>query len=291
MHLVALFFFLFFIGLLGILPLRVIYLLSNFTSWILHRFIKYRKEVIENNLLYIFPELTTKELKTIVSKTYQNLTDNLLESLKTFTMRKTTLVKRYRVVNPDLILPYYERGQSVIGVTGHYSNWEWGSLAPSLQSPYNFAVFYKPLHNKYIDKILKNSRSKCGTDLISIYKTSKAFEDRKNETTMYLMAADQSPSKRLMKNAIWLTFLGKETAFLHGIEKHARKNNLPVVYTDIQRVKRGYYEVTLSILTENPNELKEGEITRRYAQKLESIIRKKPENWLWSHKRWKHQKN
>lgn len=291
MHLVSLFIFLFFIGLLGILPFKGIYLLSDFTNWVLRKLIKYRKRVIEDNLMLIFPELTAEELKNIVAKTYQNLTDNLLESLKSFTMRKSTIVKRYKIVNPELVLTYYEKGQSVIGVTGHYCNWEWGSLAASLQSPYKFAAFYKPLHNKHIDKILKNSRSKCGTDLISIYQTSQAFEDRKNKATLYLMAADQSPSKRQIKNAIWLNFLGKETAFLHGIEKHARNNNNPVIYTDIQRIKRGYYEVTLSIICDKPDELKEGEITKRYAQKLESVIRKKPENWLWSHKRWKHQKN
>ncbi len=102
------------------------------------------------------------------------------------------------------------------------------------------------------------------------------------------MAADQRPTK--LEFAHWIDFLGRKTAFLHGPEKHGRINDYPIIFTDIDRVKRGYYEMTLSILAENPDEIPDGEITVRYASELEKIIRKQPEKWLWSHKRWKHQR-
>ncbi len=290
MQLVSLVLFMFFVALLSLLPFPIIYKLADFTSWVLRRLFSYRKQVIEDNLKMIFPDLTTWQIKQLTKKIYRNLADNLVESVKSFSMRKATLIKRYKIVNPELLIPYYNKKQSIIGVTGHYGNWEWGSIAASLQSPYKFAAFYKPIRNKYLDKFIKKSRSKCGTELISIYQTSEAFENRKNQATMFLMAADQSPSGKQLKHAFWINFLGKETAFLHGVEKHARNNNYPVIYTDIQRIKRGYYEVTLSVICDQPNDLTEGEITQRYAQKLETIIRNKPENWLWSHKRWKHQK-
>jgi KDO2-lipid IV(A) lauroyltransferase len=99
------------------------------------------------------------------------------------------------------------------------------------------------------------------------------------------MAADQSPSKP--DNAIWVNFMGQETAFLHGIEKHARQRNLPVLFVDIQRVKRGFYTLKMSFITKTPQNTEPGEITSLYAKKLENIIKHKPENWLWSHRRWK----
>jgi KDO2-lipid IV(A) lauroyltransferase len=290
MQLVSLLFFIFFVALLSLLPFPLIYKLADFTSWVLRRLFSYRKQVIQDNLKMIFPDLTALEIQQLTKKTYRNLADNLVESVKSFSMRKASIIKRYKIVNPELLNPYYQKNQSIIGVTGHYGNWEWGSIAASLQSPYKFAAFYKPIRNKYLDKFIKKSRSKCGTELISIYQTTEAFETRKGQAIMFLMAADQSPSGKQLKHAFWINFLGKETAFLHGVEKHARINNYPVVYTDIQRIKRGYYEVTLSVICEHPNELAEGEITQRYAQKLEAVICKKPENWLWSHKRWKHQK-
>ena len=78
-----------------------------------------------------------------------------------------------------------------------------------------------------------------------------------------------------------------QAAFLHGPEKHARINDYPVVFVAIKRVKRGYYEITLSVLADDPRQLAEGEITRRYAQNMEKMIREYPADWLWSHKRWK----
>jgi KDO2-lipid IV(A) lauroyltransferase len=101
------------------------------------------------------------------------------------------------------------------------------------------------------------------------------------------MAADQSPGRKYIDKAYWINFLGRDTAFLHGPEKHAVTNNYVVMYIDVQRKKRGYYTIELSVLTDKPSQLSDGEITSRFAKKLESIIYKDPTNWLWSHRRWK----
>ena len=63
---------------------------------------------------------------------------------------------------------------------------------------------------------------------------------------------------------------------------------MPVIFMDIQRVKRGYYSVTFSVLYDGKEKVEELEITRRYAAILEKIIRRTPHLWIWSHKRWKH---
>jgi len=100
--------------------------------------------------------------------------------------------------------------------------------------------------------------------------------------------ADQSPS--ILTNAIWIDFLGRDTPCIHGQEAYLKKNDLPIIFCDIQRVKRGYYNVTFSELIENPNEYERGEITTVFMKKVEEVVRKKPENWLWTHKRWKHKR-
>ena len=102
------------------------------------------------------------------------------------------------------------------------------------------------------------------------------------------MAADQSPSKP--EKAIWVDFLNQKTAFLDGPERHARLRDIPVLFVDIQRVKRGFYTLEISVNSAHPTETAVGEITRTYAHKLEEVIRAKPENWLWSHRRWKYKK-
>ena len=87
-----------------------------------------------------------------------------------------------------------------------------------------------------------------------------------------------------------MPFLNQDTPFLPGPERIARKTNYPVFYFDVDRVKRGYYEITASLLHESPSETADTAITQSYANKLESIIQQKPANWLWSHRRWKKKK-
>ena len=276
----------FFIFLIGIMPFFILYFFSDLMYVFLYRIFGYRKKVVFENLSLSFPEKEKQELNRLMGLSYKNLTDVIIEGIKGFTMTRSQIRRRHKVLNPEIIEPFYKAGKSVIGLPTHYGNWEWGALSPGLfVEGFNIVGFYKPLSNPFVDRFLRKNRSRTGTALASINKTPRIFERLKNIPTIYIMAADQSPSSQ--KKSYWIDFLGRNTAFLQGPEKYARKHDIPLVFVDIQRVKRGYYELTLSLLADNPTELEEGEITRRYAKKLESQINKKPENWLWSHKRWK----
>jgi len=272
---------------IGLFPFPLLYWFANLIRFFIFRVFSYRKSVVINNLRGTFPNLSSKEIDKLASLFYKNLSDVLLEGIRAFTMTRKQIIKRHRIINPEILEQFHKAGQSVIGVTGHYCNWEWGSLSASLQTDFTTVAFYKPLNNKYIDRFVRWSRSRFGTTLAPISETSKSFEDFQNKKTIFLMAADQGMPHKFKDKAYWIQFLNRDTAFLHGLEKHARNNNLPVIYTDIQRVKRGYYTIELSVLTSNPIELADGILTEMYARKLESIILKKPENWLWSHRRWK----
>lgn len=275
---------LFFIFLLKIIPFSGLYLLSDLVAFLL-RNIGYRKAVVQDNLKKCFPEKTKKEINKLTKLFYRNLGDVLVEGIKSFSMSSDQVKKRHKVLNPEICDRYFSNGKSVIGVPCHYGNWEWGSMSASLFLHQPVIAFYKPLSNIYMDKYLKKSRAKYDTLLASIKETSKTFKNEVNKPSAFIMAADQSPSND--RTAVWTTFLGRNTAFLNGPEKHARLNKIPVLFVDIQRVKRGYYELELSLISENHENLPEGDITKMYAKKLEEVILKKPENWLWSHRRWK----
>lgn len=281
--------FLFFFAILfiGLFPFPLIYGLSNVIRFLIHRVFGYRKVVVIKNLEGSFPSITQKELKKLEFFFYKNLADVLLEGMRAFTMSRRQILKRHRIINPEVLEQFYQSGQSVIGVTGHYANWEWGSLSASLQTKYNVVAFYKQINNEHIDRFVRWSRTRFGATLASIKETSLTFDKLKNTPTIFLMAADQGMPRIFLDRAYWVKFLNRETPFLHGMEKYARLYNLPVIYTDVQRVKRGYYTIELSVLTVTPGELEEGKLTEMYVRKLESIILKKPEDWLWSHRRWK----
>ncbi|RLD57112.1 MAG: hypothetical protein DRJ01_14275 [Bacteroidetes bacterium] len=285
MNLILSILFIFFVFLIGIIPFRILYFVSDFLRLFLSGVLAYRKKVISNNLKKALPNLDKKEEDRLIRLIYKNLTDVIVEGLKSFTMTKRQINKRHKIINPEILTPYFEQGKSIIAVAGHYANWEWGSLSASLQTDYNVVALYKPLSNKWVDKFMRWTRTRSGTELASIYETGKTFDKCEGTNTIFLMAADQSPTNK--KKSYWLNFFDIETAFLHGPEKYAQKYNYPVLYVDVQREKRGIYTVSLSVFADNPSELKDGEITKMYANKLESIIKKQPENWLWSHRRWK----
>jgi KDO2-lipid IV(A) lauroyltransferase len=261
------------------------YILSDIIYLLFFYVIKYRKKVVFNNLKRSFPEKSEKEIRIIGNKFYKHLCDILLEGIKGFKISKKQILKRHRLTNPGFLNDYFNRGQSVIVATAHYSNWEWGSLSGGLQTKYKLLGFYKPLANKYVDELLKKSRAKCGMSLISIFETYKTFDKHKDDVFAYILASDQSPSN--YKKAYWMNFLNQETACLHGIEKYAKMFNLPVLYIHIYRIKRGYYEIEMKKILEDPSKCHEGEVTKLYMEFLEKIIKENPYQWLWSHKRWK----
>jgi KDO2-lipid IV(A) lauroyltransferase len=272
--------------LLRVMPFRVMYFFSDLVYFFLYHVVAYRRKAVELNLKNSFPEKDQKEIHKLMKKFYHHLCDISLESLKGFTMSPKQIVKRHHILNPELADKFFGQGISVIAEPGHYNNWEWGSLSPGLQMKYPIVCFYKPLSNKLTDAYLKTHRAKFGTKLESIRFTARAFEGMKGTPAVFIMAADQSPSN--MKDCYWIDFLHRETAWLHGPEKYARLYNMPVIYVDIQKVKRGYYALKLVVLTENPASLPDGEITRLYAGQLEKSIINEPAYWLWSHRRWKH---
>lgn len=275
----------FFSFLIGILPFWLLYTLSDILRFFLLTIFGYRKAVVEDNLRKCFPDKDDTEIKRLIRLSYKNLADVTVESFKGFTMSDKQIIERHKIINTEMLDQFSEVGRGVILLPNHYGNWEWGAMSPSLQYKHDVVVLYKPLSNKFIDRFGRKNRSRTGAFLGSIYKTAELFEERKNKITAYIMASDQSPSN--VKKSIWVKFLGRETAFLHGPEVYARKYNLPVVFVDIQRVKRGFYTLDLTLISDQSRDTKVGEITTQYAHSLEGVIQKKPENWLWSHKRWK----
>lgn len=273
---------------IGLMPFSILYLFSDVVYFFLFHLVGYRRKVVFDNLGRSFPAKTPDEILLLAKRYYHHLSDITLESLKGFMMSPNEIVRRHHIINTELADYYYNKGISAIAVTGHYNNWEWGSLSPGLQIKYPIIAFYKPMSNALFDNYAKKHRAKFNTKLASIRGTSATFEELAGTPNAFIMAADQSPSN--IKDCYWINFLYQDTAWLHGPEKYARKFNLPVIFIDIQKSKRGFYELNLIVLAENPASLPDGEITRLYVQQLEKSILQEPAYWLWSHRRWKHKR-
>jgi KDO2-lipid IV(A) lauroyltransferase len=274
-------------ALFSAIPFAILYKISDFLSWFLYNAVRYRRDVVEKQLKASFPEKTDDDLTKIAKKSYANLGDIIVESLKGFTMPKSEFLKRYHFVNPELSLKYTQQGRCVIHSAAHYGNWEWGVITYALSFPIPSLGFYKPLSNKYSEKYAAKKRGRFGFIMVPIQNTSKAFDQYKNDGATFVLVSDQSTWS---DNAHWVNFLGQDTACPPGADKYSRKLSCPVFYVHIQRMSRGHYDVTLHELTDGTEELAEGIVTQRFMKKLESILQERPEDWIWSHKRWKNKR-
>jgi len=269
------------------MPFPLLYAFSRFAYLVAYYVAGYRKKVVTTNLKNSFPEKSPAEINEITRKFYRNFCDVLAETIKGSTLSESSLKKRFVALNPELLDDLFHQNKSVILVGAHYANSEWGKIL-SRQQKHPIIVIYSPFMNKYIDQYYNRSRVKFGMKLFPYEKTLRAFNEMKHGPYIFLMGVDQRPFDP--RNAWWMTFLNQDTPCHKGYEQIARKFNVPVVYSDIQRVKKGYYTIRYILLCEEPAKTDEGFIVTLFMQTLEKILKNKPEDWLWSHNRWKYQR-
>ncbi len=168
---------------------------------------------------------------------------------------------------------------------GHNFNWEWANLAAKVNIRQKFLGVYMPLENKVFDRIFRGLRSKYGTVLLPATNMRESIEPHRNDVYLLGLVADQSPANPVA--GFWINFFGRPTSFVRGPEKGARAGDMPVVFANITKKKRGYYRIHFTLGAEHPAQLREGELTKNYVRFLEEVISAHPEMWLWSHRRWK----
>ena len=275
--------------LVTLLPLRILYVFSDFLYILLYYFPSYRREVVATNLKNSFPEKSRADLKYIEKRFYRHLADLIIETLKLTHLSNSQLMRRFTISNLQIIERFFDEKRDTIAVLGHYNNWEWLTIFP-LFTKYKAVSIYKPLQNKYFDRFLNNLRTKNRMVLTPMSKIIRELiNDRKNNiNTISAFISDQTPIKSEIK--YWTTFLNQDTPVFMGSEKVAAKYDMAIVFFNIQKIKRGYYNLNIELLFDHSAGITEYQITETHVKRLEDIIREKPEFWIWSHRRWKHKK-
>ena len=266
------------------------FLLSDIVYWVVYRLVGYRRKVVRKNLRNSFPEKGEKELCGIERRFYRHLCDIFLEGIYNLLAPKRSIMKRYRVTNPELVNRYYEEGRTVVLMSAHYNDWEYMITTLNSHFGHQGIGIGKPLENRRAEKFAFARRTRFGTQVVyaDTVRQEVDFYDRHHVPCALMMLSDQTPSNT--HRCYWTMFLHQETPFLYGAEYFARKYNYPVLYYRVDKVRRGHYTVTFTPLCENPSEVPQYWIVDKYVRMLEADIRRKPEYWLWSHRRWKHQR-
>jgi KDO2-lipid IV(A) lauroyltransferase len=272
--------------LLSLLPWKVLYFLSDCIYAVIYYIAGYRKDVVMKNLTIAFPEKTEKEKKRIAKDFYHKFIDTFIEMIKLLSVSKKDLLKRV-TTNIEILDELFETGQSVIMTSGHFFNWEFANLTASGFSKYPFIGIYKKVSNKAFDDLAYKLRGKFGTILISTEEFRKEYLHYSKVQHAIGLIADQNPANPAYGS--WYPFFGKMAPFLRGPEKTAKSLDAAIVLVNFYQERRGHYKVDLSLYTTTPRLLPEGEITKTLVHFVEDCIRKNPSNYLWSHRRWKHE--
>ncbi len=278
-----------FIYLLAILPFPLLYFFSDGVYVLIYHVLRYRRKTVRENLVKSFPDKLPEEIKEIEVRFYRYFCDLFLETFKTLTISKENMVKHFEIAPEAMSIfnQLAEENQSCMVVMGHFGNWEWSGNSFSICCRHQLYVIYHPLANKYFNGLTYRMRTRFGTRLIPMKNTLREMLKNREKLTATAFIADQSP---LPDNAYWMNFMNQDTPVFLGIEKIALKIRYPIIYITIRRVKRGYYKAYAQRIELPSQQQKAGIITEIHTKKLEDDIRSQPENWLWTHRRWKHER-
>jgi KDO2-lipid IV(A) lauroyltransferase len=275
--------------LISYLPLPVLYVFTDLLYLIGYHVLKYRQKVILTNLAFAFPEKNTKERKAIAKKFFRNLTDSFAEIIKAFSMSPKDFEKRVQIIHHEYITDQIQKGEVLIGLQGHFFNWEWHLLQVMANVNNQIDVVYSKINNPFFERLMMAIRTRFGGQMVEKGGFQRDFLKKRNQPRMIVLAADQRPGNRDLR--YWTDFMNRETAFFEGAEKLAKRFNLPVLYAHVTKPKRGHYVFRYEMLAAPPySEHADHSITDRFISLLEANIRKQPEIYLWSHNRWKWKK-
>ncbi|MDE1207079.1 lysophospholipid acyltransferase family protein [Tenacibaculum larymnensis] len=275
------------IWILSILPMRLLYIISDFFRLIVFNLIGYRKKVVVQNLRMVFPEKSDKEIKSIARKFYKHFIDLIFESIKAFTISEKEVLKRYKYKNPELVNNLTKEGKSIILLGAHQANWEWSFSLPLVLDTQVFGAYTK-LTNKYFEKAVKNSRTKFGIEGFKTSETIKGIHKNylKKIQGAYILLSDQSP--QVHKTHYWAEFFGIKVPIHTGAEILAKRYDFTVINYTVKKIKRGYFETEFELITDSPKDFENYQITDKYLEITERNIKEQPECYLWTHKRFKH---
>jgi Kdo2-lipid IVA lauroyltransferase/acyltransferase len=279
------------------LPMPALHACATGLAWLLSSVIRYRRRVIDTNLLKSFPEKTDAERKRIAWRFYRNLADVLVETIKLLAITPIELSQRVQVTGGEPLLAYMREGKTVLAMGSHMVNWEWilPSAIFSLGSTRIDGV-YRPLEGAFGEALIKFLRTRFGGHLVRMQDVGRDVVRLRAIPRALSMVADQTPPGGEIQ--FYTRFLNQDTPFFVGPDKLASSFRMPVFFLSQTRTKRGHYRYDLQLhydgTTQLPVPPKHATddptlhpITAAYAQFLEAEIRRSPADYLWSHRRWK----
>ena len=270
------------------LPLKILYLFSDFMLFVIYHLVGYRRKVVLENLQNSFPNKSKEEIKSIEKKFYINFCDYLAETFKSFTISSTELRVRVQHLNQDIFQEAKQENKNVILLAGHIFNWEWfNALATVIPQDHSFPV-YRKVQSSFWEQKIKELRNRFGNHALEAKEVVRhIFRNPNDGNSVYMFVADQTPHHSEVTYG--LNFLNQKTPAFVGYDKLSTRMELAFVFCEMKKVKRGYYQINYYRIYPDGEKFVENEVVKKFHHLLENTINKRPDNYLWSHRRWKYQ--
>ncbi|SIQ99254.1 KDO2-lipid IV(A) lauroyltransferase [Chryseobacterium sp. RU37D] len=270
------------------LPLKILYIFSDIIFFLNYYIVGYRKKVITNNLTNSFPEKSEKEIAEIRKNFYLNFSDYLVETVKSFSISETESRVRMQHINQKVFHEAKAEGKNIIMLAGHVFNWEWiNALATIIPQDHCHPV-YRKVNSDFWENQMKKVRNKFGNEALEAKEVILNIVRSKNDgSSAYMFVADQTP--HFAHITYGLEFLNQRTPVFTGYDRLATKMDLAFIYCEMKKVKRGFYQVNYHRIYPDGEKFVEYEVVKKFHKLLENTLHKRPDNYLWSHRKWKYQ--
>ncbi|WP_326983772.1 lysophospholipid acyltransferase family protein [Chryseobacterium sp. MYb264] len=270
------------------MPLKILYIFSDIMFFLNYYFVGYRKNVITQNLKNSFPHKSDEEIEEIKKKFYRNFSDYLVETVKSFSISETESRVRMQHINQELFQEAKEEGKNVIMLAGHVFNWEWINAFAKVIPQDHCHPVYRKVNSDFWENQMKKVRNKFGNEALEANEVIRnILRNKNNGSSAYMFVADQTP--HFASVTYGLEFLNQRTPVFLGYDKLATRLDLAFIYCEMKKVKRGFYQVNYHRIYPDGEKFEEYEVVKKFHKLLENTLNKRPDNYLWSHRKWKYQ--
>ncbi|PWN67324.1 lysophospholipid acyltransferase family protein [Chryseobacterium oncorhynchi] len=270
------------------LPLRILYIFSDVMFFLNYYLVGYRKAVITQNLRNSFPEKSEEEIRKIRKEFYRNFSDYLVETIKSFSISETESRVRMQHINQDVFHDIQKEGKNIILLAGHVFNWEWINALAKIVPQKHCHPVYRKVNSDFWENQMKKVRNKFGNEALEANEVIlNIFRNKNDGDSIYMFVADQTPHSSHVNYG--LEFLNQRTPVFVGYDKLATRMDLAFIYCEMKKVKRGYYQVNYYRIYPDKEKFTEHEVVKKFHKMLENTLHKHPDNYLWSHRKWKYQ--
>ena len=289
--------------LLGRLPLPFHHAMARFLGWLMRNVVRYRVDVVKDNLEHSFPEKSASEINAIHKKFYNHFGRIFTEALWFGSCKGENGRKRLKnshiveIVNPEEFNRILRENTQVMILQTHAGNWEiiggilnYTYTEPLLFTTRTFAIAYLPLHSQFWDRFMAQNRAAPVEDLdfdgyIPTQNIVRHVQEHSGKKFCYCFITDQFPYSYSHKHTV--RFMNRETPTMTGGAALACRMDMAVVYLRFTCRENGGYRMEFVPITEKASGHSPMAIMEKYYKLLEEDLHNQPWNYLWTHKRWK----